>query len=80
MLNRLYKPLGIRTTEWVEYEPYAVKFQRMTSATAEKLSWEGSGDTDAIYLYNDACIPTDASGHWAAYQARLGHLAKLKLA
>ena len=39
ILNRLYKPLGFISHNWVEYSDYPIefKFARLTSRTAEKL-------------------------------------------
>jgi len=74
LVNRLYKPVGLPTREWVDYAPYAVKL-RMTGAAAKALSWNASSAVDVIYLYNDGCIPTDSTGDWHAYQERLKRLA-----
>jgi hypothetical protein len=80
LLNRRYKPLGWPGATWVDYEahPSAVKI-RVTTATARKLSYQGSTDTDAIYLYNDGCVPTRSAAHMRAYLARLAVLMKLRL-
>lgn len=44
VLNRDYKPLGFRTTEFVKYEefPIGVRFRRLTPAIVKKLSCDGS--------------------------------------
>lgn len=76
LVNRRYKPVGMGTTAHVDYAPSAVKFVRqITQAQAKALSYCGSTDVDAIYLYNDGCVPTDSAAHWKAYAARLERLA-----
>ena len=74
ILNRNYKPLGMATRDWVEYEPHAIKFKRLTKKTAAALSYKASEDLEFIYFYNDGCVPTDAEKHMKAYMARLAVL------
>ncbi len=75
LLNRNYKPLGSQSGDWVEYETnQSVAPLKITAATAKKLSWDGSGDLDRIYLYSDSCIPTDGAAHMDAYLKRLAVL------
>lgn len=78
VLNRYYKPLGIRTNDWIDYEshPSATNI-KITPATARKLDWDGRDNTECIYLYNDGCIPTDGAAHMESYLQRLGVLMKL---
>lgn len=78
ILNRNYKPLGVQTSERVDYEthPSAVAIS-ITPTRASKLDWDGREDTDRIYLYNDGCIPTASAAHMQAYLERLGVLMKL---
>jgi hypothetical protein len=79
ILNRRYKPLGVQSTEWVTYETHpSVIHLPITSSIAKKMSWSGSEDTNAIYLYNDGCVPTDEAKHMRAYSDRLEVLMKLK--
>ena len=80
VLNRKYKPLGNPTRDWVKYEddPSAVRFKGLTAARAAKMSWEGSPNLEAIYLYNDGCIPDDGVANWRAYCLRLAVLMKLE--
>jgi hypothetical protein len=68
----MYKPLGVSSSEWVVYEehPSAVKM-KITPKIAEKLSWEGHGRTDVIFLYNDGSIPSASDEHLKAYSERL---------
>lgn len=75
LLNRNYKPLGIQSGEWVKYETDpSVAPLEISVATAKKLSWDGSGDLDRIYLYSDSCIPTDGAVHMESYLKRLAVL------
>ena len=77
ILNRIYKPLGIASRDWVEYRPHAVRL-KLTPAKAKKLSHEGSEDLDAIFLYNDGSIPGSSARATAAYMKRLETLASMK--
>lgn len=81
VLNRIYKPLGVMSRDWVVYEehPTALPITGLTAALVQKLSWKGSSDADCIYLYNDGCIPTDSAEHWDAYSKRLKLLAELNI-
>lgn len=77
-LNRRYKPVGLSTVEWVDYEtfPGRFKFKRALSARqVQFLSFKGDPDPKRIYFYNDGCIPTDSDAHWKAYSDRLQRLA-----
>lgn len=78
VLNRLYKPLGIRTSERIDYAPHAVRFKGLTPARAEQLSHSRSGNVDRIQLYADGDAPTIDPAAWSAYQARLEALAKME--
>jgi hypothetical protein len=82
VLNRDYKPIGFRTSAHVDYEAYpiGVKFKRLAAATVAKLSWNGSRDAEAIFLYNDGCVPTTNAKNMERYLERLKLLAKLKFA
>ncbi|WP_206742744.1 hypothetical protein, partial [Acidithiobacillus ferrooxidans] len=81
ILNREYKPVGFFTNEYVKYEehPVAVHLEGISPATAAKLSWNGSKDTNSIFLYNDGCIPTDGAENMKKYIAKLQILAILKI-
>lgn len=81
VLNRLYKPLGIASPDWVVYEthPTAVHLSGLTPAKVKKLSYSGSDDAGDIYLYNDGCNPSNSREDWISYQARLQFLADLEI-
>lgn len=72
VLNRRYKPLGVQTRVWVDYDthPSAARM-KITKAKAVKMSWKGSDDLAEIHLYNDGCIPTGSTEHLTAYAKRL---------
>ena len=77
-LNRLYKPLGVMSSEWVTYETHPSKFKFKRALSAKQvaaLSYAGDVNAERIYLYNDSCIPTDSDANWAAYSSRLQRLA-----
>ncbi|MBP9868569.1 MAG: hypothetical protein KBC88_06530 [Alphaproteobacteria bacterium] len=80
VLNREYKPIGFAdSSQFVKYEDYpiAVKY-RISKVTAQKLSCDGSADTNAIHLYNDGCIPESSAQNMKCYLEKLAVLAKLK--
>ena len=79
VLNRNYKPLGLMTTEWVDYAGYSVKLRAIGPARARRLSYRGSEDLDRIYLYNNGCPPTSSPEAMASYQEKLRLLAKLEV-
>jgi hypothetical protein len=81
ILNRHYKPLGFMTHDRVDYNAYpiAVKFKRLTRATATKLSARGNDDLEKIWLYDDASVPTTSARNMQQYLERLKVLMSLKL-
>lgn len=77
-LNRRYKPVGLVSTEWVDYEAFPVRFKFKRALSAGQiaaLSYKGDTAPERIYLYNDGCVPTDSDAHWSAYSKRLQRLA-----
>ncbi|MGY1409028.1 hypothetical protein ACW5EG_05570 [Luteimonas sp. A611] len=79
VLNRLYKPLGMRTDERIDYAPHAVRFRGLGPTRAELLSHARSQNTDRIHLYADATAPTRSQDDWDAYQRRLQVLATMEI-
>ncbi len=79
VLNRQYEPVGFFTSDHVAYEAYPilVKIKGLTARKAAAISPKGSSDLEAIYLYNDGCIPTKSQKNMQAYLARIERLAKL---
>lgn len=81
-LNRRYKPLGLATTEWVDYGAFPVRFKfkrALSAAQIAALSYKGDTNPECIYLYNDGCAPTLTAENWKAYSARLERLAGYKV-
>lgn len=59
VLNREYKPVGFFTREHITYDQHPVLVRlKITSASAAKLSWNGSRDVGRIFLYDDGTNPT----------------------
>lgn len=81
-LNREYEPLGFNAKDRVDYGAYpiATKYMGLTAAKIAKISYKGDSDPDAIYLYNDGCVPTAGAEHMKKYLERLAILSKLKRA
>lgn len=81
-LNRRYKPVGMTSSEWVNYEDFPVRFKfkrALSQAQIAALSYKGDTAPERIYLYNDGCIPTTSPSDWAAYAKRLSRLAGYKI-
>lgn len=81
-LNRKYKPLGFLGDQWINYADFPVrfKFARLPPATIRALSWNGSEEPAAIFLYSDGCAPFRRSkADTVAYLERLEKLAGLNL-
>ena len=79
ILNREYKPVGQRTSDIVKYEDHMARIKGLTAKRAGRISVHGDEDRSVIYLYNDDCIPERSEANMAAYLARLGLLARLKV-
>ena len=81
VLNREYKPLGFKTSEWINYDnnPVCVNIKGIRPATAKKLSCHRSEDTDDIFLYHDGCNPLIDEDYMADYLEKLELLAKMKV-
>ena len=78
ILNREYKPLGMDTTERVNYEDYSHVSLRITPHIAAQLSARESDDIDDVYLYNDGCIPTRSAANMRCYEERLALLEEVR--
>lgn len=74
-VNRKYKPLGLDTGHFYDYDQYAqhmglrVCDYELLEEAAESLVTSYS-DTQ-FWLYDDACSPWSGARHWAAYEERL---------
>lgn len=78
VLNRRHKPLGIHTTERIEYAPYAVRLPGLTEKQAQVISHNGSADIQAIHLYSDTRTPLESEASWSDYQQRLAAFGRLR--
>ena len=82
-LNRDYKPVGMALPHHpeIKYEdhPVLVKVKGLTPLKARKLSWNGNGTVNEIYLYNDGSVPTQSTKNMSVYLEKLAILAKLKI-
>ncbi len=75
VLNRAYAPLGFRSTDHAaEVAEDALAQLHIDARTAAALSCSGSEDTESIYLYDDASVPTSGAGALALYLDRLARL------
>ena len=77
-LNRRYKPVGLTSVDWVEYEKFPVRFKFKRALSAKQiaaLSCHGDTTSQRIYLYNDGSVPTASASNWSIYAKRLERLA-----
>lgn len=79
LLNRNYKPVGFNTDEHLKYDDYPVSARNkgLGAATLKKLSFNGEGSGDTVYLYNDGCVPTSSNEHMKSYLEKLQILLKI---
>lgn len=68
LLNRNYKPLGVTSTEWADYDTNrdAVELTGFTDRKAEKIGLEVDGD-GWYYLYDDTNSPMRTPETWERY-------------
>lgn len=78
--NRDYKPAGINTKGWVDYNSYPVKFKLKPfgGATREKLRLTSDPDDKRIYFYDDATQPTSSNANMQAYLNKLETIMRLE--
>ncbi|MCA1748725.1 MAG: hypothetical protein LC634_04060 [Sphingomonadales bacterium] len=81
LFNRQYKPLGVISKEWEDWDDpkHKMLLKGLGPATLAKLDWRGDGADERIYFYNDGCIPTDSSKDMKSYLAKLEILMKLNV-
>lgn len=85
LLNRKYKPIGITSSEWIEYEqhPSRVRLKGLTDARARTLglnlvTHEG-GSEKTYYFYDDGTAPDRSKANWERYQDILKKLMKYEV-
>ena len=71
--NRKYKPVGVMSADWVEWDDprHKMRLKGLGPATLAKLDYRGEGTGDRIYFYNDGCIPDRSPENLKAYLAKL---------
>jgi hypothetical protein len=81
VLNREFKPIGFKTSEFITYEEYpvCVKFKKMDPRTAKKLSVHEEYDPDCIYLYSEMRDLLDNEENMKKYLEKLAILSKWKV-
>lgn len=82
VLNRHYKPVGFKNSERLNYNDYPVchKMKGINKKTAASISFCNDDNLEMIYLYNDACVPTNSTENMNKYLSLLSKLAKYKIA
>lgn len=78
-LNRNYKPVGLRTDEFVDYRRHAINV-RLTFSTLQKLSFRDLNKDENIHtvvLFNDGCTPYTSKKSMESYLKKLAVIAKL---
>lgn len=82
-VNRLYKPLGIASSDFVKYEkhPTRVKINGLTARKARSIGLEVKEEAGSyFYFYSDRNNPERSSSNWNRYQAILSKLMKMTVA
>jgi hypothetical protein len=68
LVNRRYKPIGLRTDDWAEYEKYE---HLITSLDAEKLSRLAHRPSSSGFLFGDGSAPWRSRENAEKYLVRL---------
>lgn len=85
--NREYKPLGWKTTDWVEYEDYPIfaKYKSLTEAKLLKLASTpdailkgDKGKIIRVFLYDDRTNPASNPRFWQEYFEKIELLSSLQ--
>ena len=78
LLNRKYKPLGVVSEEFAEYDDPRHKIAaKLTKAHLKKLDHKGLGEGNRIFLYDDGSSPYHGGKKLEDYLAKLAILIKL---
>lgn len=82
LFNRNYKPVGVVTPEWAEWDDprHKVKLSGVSEATLRKLSVHSPMDGNRIYFYEDESDPDRSKANMDAYLEKLRLLMKFKSA
>lgn len=78
--NREYKPVGMNTEGWVDYNDHPVKFQLkgFGEAKRKKLRLKSNPDGKRIYFYDDATEPTSSAANMQSYLKKLETIMRLE--
>jgi len=81
VMNRQYKPVGFNTSDYISHEDYPVsaKLSGIGPGVCRKLAYDGKGQGNRVYLYNDGTNPVGSKANMDAYLKKLAILAKLGL-
>jgi hypothetical protein len=85
VLNRLYKPLGTTSNEWVDYDnhPDRLAINSRSIAALRKLAVydipDVPNDPGLFFFYSDSTMPTESEGDWAKYAKIMRLLAGAKV-
>ena len=71
--NRNYKPVGVLTGEWAEWDDprHKMFLKGLGPATLARLSYSGKVEGDRIHFYNDGCNPELSDAYMDAYLKKL---------
>lgn len=80
LFNRRYKPVGVISNEWEEWDTprHKMKLRGLGPATLARLDYSGQGTGDRIYFYDDGCVPTRSPEHMERYLGKLQILMPLR--
>lgn len=80
--NRNYKPLGVITDDWAEWDvpQHRMPLKGLGPAKLAKLDVHGKGTGDRIYFYNDGTNPDNSPADRKRYLEKLDMLLRLDAA
>ena len=80
ILNRYYKPLGIKTDASIDYDKYPTIIHRLTEKKlAQMVITNPSINEKSYYFYGDGCKPWQSNKLYDEYMERVKILFKLNI-
>lgn len=81
IFNRQYKPLGVISSEWEEWDSprHKMKLSGLGPATIAKLDVSDETGSDRIYFYDDGCVPTHSAKAKKQYFEKMAILMSLSV-
>lgn len=74
-LNRNYKPIGVTSSAWADYESAPTEARlKLSVADLKRVSIHESPTGEMVYLYNDGTVPRPGTPAWTAYAPKLERL------